>query len=129
MQYIYNSWKFIVYSTFPLENMLYTSINSAEFTYRFDRLKPRASKFRGPPVKVYNIFNTVIGLSYLCCHSLLYFLNNPSGIFLTHLHFISEYCRILNIPHHFCLYLNWLNTLPSPSSREGGELGGVLQVD
>jgi hypothetical protein len=34
--------------------MLYSS---AGFTYRLDRLKPRASKFRGPPVKVYNIFN------------------------------------------------------------------------
>jgi hypothetical protein len=33
------------------------------FTYRFDKLKPRASKCRGPPVKVYNILNTVIGLS------------------------------------------------------------------
>jgi hypothetical protein len=44
------------------------------FTYRLDRLKPRASKFRGPPVKVY-IFNTVIGLSHLCGHNILYFLN------------------------------------------------------
>ena len=36
------------------------------------------SKFRGPPAKVYNIFNTVIELSHLCCHNVLYFLNNPS---------------------------------------------------
>jgi hypothetical protein len=38
---------------------------SAGFTYRLDRLKPspRASKFRGSPAKVYDIFNTVIGLS------------------------------------------------------------------
>ena len=27
---------------------------SAGFTYRFDRLMPRASKFRGPPAKVNN---------------------------------------------------------------------------
>jgi hypothetical protein len=43
-------------------------VSSAGFTYRLDRLKPRASIFRGPLVKVYNIFNTVIELSYLCCH-------------------------------------------------------------
>jgi hypothetical protein len=35
---------------------------------------------------VYNIFNTVIGLSHWCCHTVLYFLSNPSVIFLT-LHF------------------------------------------
>jgi hypothetical protein len=68
---------------------------SPRFTYRLDKLKPRASTFRGPSAKVYNVFNTVIGLSHLCCHNVLYFLNNPSGIFLTQLHFISEYCRIL----------------------------------
>ena len=45
------------------------------------------------------IFNTVIGLSHLCCHNVLYFLNNPSVIILSQLHFISEYCRILNTPH------------------------------
>jgi hypothetical protein len=78
--------------------------HSAGFTYRLDRLKPRASKFRGPPAKVYNIFNTVIRLSHLCCHSVLYFLINPSVILLTQLHCISEYCRILNTPHHLCLY-------------------------
>ena len=37
---------------------------SAGFPYRLDRLKSRASKFRGPPAKVYNVFNTVIGLSH-----------------------------------------------------------------
>jgi hypothetical protein len=43
---------------------------SAGFTYRIDyRLKPRASKFRELPAKLYNIFNTVIGLSHLCCHN------------------------------------------------------------
>ena len=30
---------------------------SAGFPYRFDRLKSRASKFRGPPAKMYNIFS------------------------------------------------------------------------
>ena len=56
---------------------------SVEFTYRLDRLKSRASRFRGPPAKLHNFFNTVIGLSHLCYHSVLYFLNNPSVIFLT----------------------------------------------
>ena len=102
---------------------------SAGFTNRLDRLKPRVSQFRGPPAKVYDIFNTVIGLSHLCCHNVLYFLNNSSIIFLTQLHSISEYCRILNTLHHLCLYGNWLNTLPSSSSREGGELGGASRVD
>ena len=85
-------------------------------TYRLDRLKPKASNFRGPPAKVYNIFNTVTELSHWCCHSVMYFLNNPSVIFLTQLHSISEYCT----PHHLCLYWNWLNTLPCSSCREGG---------
>jgi hypothetical protein len=40
-------------------------LGSAGFPYRLDRLKPRASKFMGPPSKVYNIFNTVIELSHL----------------------------------------------------------------
>ena len=51
-------------------------VSSAGFTYRLDRLKPRASQFSGPLVKVYNNFNTVIVLSHLSCHSALYFLNN-----------------------------------------------------
>ena len=68
--------------------------SSAGFTYRLDRLKPRASKFKGPPVKVYNIFNTVIGLSHLSFHK------NPLVVFLTELHSISEYCSILNSPRH-----------------------------
>ena len=69
---------------------------------------------------MYNIFNTVIGLSHLCCHNVLYFLSNPSVIFRTQLHSISEYCRILNTPHHLRLYWNWLSTFPSSSSHEGG---------
>ena len=79
---------------------------SARFTYRLDRLKPRASTYRGPPAKVYNIFNTVIWISHLCFNNVLYFLNNPSVIFLTQLHSISEYCRILSTPHNLCLYWN-----------------------
>jgi hypothetical protein len=74
-------------------------VSSAGFTYRLDRLKPRASIFRGPLVKVYNIFNTVIVLSHLSCHSALYFLNNYSVVVLTQLHSISEYCSILNTPN------------------------------
>ena len=46
--------------------------------------------------------------------------------------FVSHHtppCRILNTPYHLRLYWNWLNTLTSSSSREGGELGGVSQVE
>ena len=64
-------------------------IASAGFTYRLDRLKPRVCKFMGSPSKEHNIFDTVIGLSYICC-----ILNNPSVIFLTQLHSILEYCRL-----------------------------------
>ena len=110
-------------------SLLASSMVRAGCTYRLDRLKPRASQFRGPPVKVFHVFKNVIGLSHLCCHSVLNFLNNPSVIFLTQLHSISEYCRILNTPHHLCLYWNWLNTLQSPCSREAGVLGGASQVD
>ena len=66
---------------------------SAGFTYRLDRLKASASNFRGPPTKVYNIFNTVIGLSHLCCHNVLCFLNNPTAIFLIH---VALHFRILH---------------------------------
>ena len=124
-----NAWLSFVLSGH--RNTGHSKISSAGFSYRLNRLKPRASKFRGPPVMMYNIFNTstVIGLSHLFCHSVLYFLNNPSVIFLTQLHSISEYCRILNTPHHLRLYWKWLNTLLSSSSREGGELGGASQVE
>ena len=82
----------------------------------------------GPPAKVYTILNIVIRLSHLCCHNVLYFLNKPSVIVLTRLHSILQYCRILNTSHHLRLYSNWLSTLPSSSSHEGGELGGASQV-
>ena len=109
--YNVNHLRLSLISTFLLKgNKLY----SARFTYRLDRLKPRVSQFRGPPSKVHNIFNTVIGLPHVCCHSVLYFINNFSVIFLTQLHSISEYCRILNTTYHLCLYWNWLNALPFP---------------
>jgi hypothetical protein len=90
-------WTLYILSSCIQDSVLF----SARFTYRLDGLKPRASRFRGPLAKVYNIFNTVIGLSLLCCHNVLYFLNNPSVIFLTQLHSISEYCRILSTPTLF----------------------------
>ena len=85
-------------------NTMVLAAISAGFTYGLNRLKPRDSKFKGPPAKVYDIFNTVIGLSHLCCYNILYFLDNPSEIFITQLHSISEYCRIVNTPHHLHLY-------------------------
>jgi hypothetical protein len=116
-------WKQYV-SWISLTQFIKSGINpkiSAGFTCRLDRLKPRVSTIWGASVKVYNSFNTVIERSHVCCHSVLYFLNNPSGIFLTQLHSISEYCRILNTPHHLRLCWNWLSTLPSSSKswREG----------
>ena len=50
-------------------------------------------------------FHTYAVISYCT-----FYLNNPSVIFLTQLVSISEYCRILNTPHHLPLYWNWLNT-------------------
>jgi hypothetical protein len=40
-----------------------------------------------------NFFYTFIGLSHVCCHNVMYFLNNPSVIFLTQLQSISEYSK------------------------------------
>jgi hypothetical protein len=48
-------------------------------------------------------FHTYAVISYCT-----FYLNNPSVIFLTQLVSISEYCRILNTPHHLPLYWNWL---------------------
>jgi hypothetical protein len=101
---------------------------SAGFTYKLGRLKHRAPHFRGPPDNAYIIFDTVIGLSHLCCHSVLYFLSNPSVIFLAELHTISEYCRILITSHHLHFYWNWLNTIPFSAGREDEEFGGASQV-
>ena len=86
-------------------------IISVGFTYRLDRLKPRASRFRGAPAKVFNIFNTVIGLSHLCCHNVLYFLNNPSVIFLTQFQNMvefytpSSYLPLLKLIKHTSIFL------------------------
>ena len=104
--------------TYYLNNLVFISISdlfiksSAGFNYRLDRLKPRVSTFMGVSGQgIYTIFNILIRRSDLCCHNVLYFLNNPSVILLTQLHSISEYCTILNTPHHLCLYWNRLNTL------------------
>ena len=70
-------------------------MGSAGFTYRLDRLKPRASTFRGlrPRCMIFLTllfeFHTYVAISW---HKVLYFLNNPSVISLTQLHSISEYC-------------------------------------
>ena len=103
--------------------------NSARFTYRLDRLKPRASKLRGAPTKVYNIFNTVIGLSHLCCHNVLYFLKQPFSNFpyTVAVHFrILQNCKY---PSSSSPLLKLISTLPSSSSHEGGELEGTSQVE
>jgi hypothetical protein len=98
---------------------------------------PRASKLRGPPPKVYNIFKSVIELSQLCCHNVRYFLNNPSVIFLQ-IHFffykslISIFLRsCLFFPMlimHFLLFLLCKVHLRC-ISREDGELGEASQVE
>jgi hypothetical protein len=49
----------------------------------------------------------------------VYFPSNPSVSFLTQLHSISEYCRIVNTPHHLHLYWNWLSTLRRPPKLWG----------
>jgi hypothetical protein len=67
-------------------------------------LKSSVSHLKGPPDKVYNTVDTVIGLSYACCHSLMYSLNNSLIIFLAQLQSISKYCRILNNPHRPRVY-------------------------
>jgi hypothetical protein len=100
--------------------------SSACSAYCASGLKPRASNFSGPPSKVYNIFDTVIGLSYLCCHSALYSLNNPSVIFLAQLHSISEYCRILINPHHRRLYSNTLSSSRVVTTIEADELPRLI---
>jgi len=101
---------------------------NAGFTYRFDRLKPRASKFGGPPAKVYHLLTLLLDYhTYAVIYIVLKFLNNPSVMFLTQLHSISEYCRILSTSHELCLYWNWLSTLKASSSPEGGRIGGGLE--
>jgi hypothetical protein len=65
--------------------------------------------------------NPVIVLSH-CYHDVLYFLNTSSVIFRTQLNSISEYCRILNTPHHLRLYWNWLSTLQCSSIGDTNQL-------
>jgi hypothetical protein len=60
----------------------------------------RASQFRVPPANVYNIFNTVIELSHLCCHNVLYFLNDPFSKF----------------PYTVALHFRILHNFKKPSS-------------
>ena len=102
---------------YKLELNCSTYACSAGFTYmyRLDRLKPRTSKFRGPPAKVYDIFNTVIGLSQLCCHNVLFFLNNPSVIFpfriVQNFKHLSSSLPLLKLIKHTYIF----------PSREGGE--------
>jgi hypothetical protein len=114
---------FIYYIISWMQNKLI--ISSAGFTNMLDRLKTTASEFRGLLAKVYSAFDINIGLSYLCCHSTLCFLNNLSVIFLTQLHSISEYWRILKAPRHPRFYSNWINTIPSSSGSVDGGLGGT----
>lgn len=52
--FLHSFHSFVLYlSTSP-------STTSARFTYRLDRLMPRASKSRGSPAKVYNIFDLIV---------------------------------------------------------------------
>jgi len=73
---------------------------TAGFTYRLDRLKPSASRFRGSPAKVCIIFITVIGLSHLCCHNVMYFLKQPFS----------------NFPYTVAFHFRILQNLKQPSS-------------
>ena len=74
---IFSDWlSFKNLQNYTPNNFLYITndpcaVISAGFTYRLVRLKPSASNTRESSVKVYNIFDTVIGLSYTCCHKAL----------------------------------------------------------
>ena len=70
------------------------AMSSAGFTYRLDRLKPRSSKFR-----VYNVFNTVIGLSLMLSQRTV-LLKQPFS----------------NFPHTVALHFRILQTFKHPSS-------------
>lgn len=45
------------------------------FTYRIGRMQSRASRSKEHPSTVYNILDTVISLSYMCYHNVLWDLN------------------------------------------------------
>jgi hypothetical protein len=70
------------------------AMSSAGFTYRLDRLKPRSSKFR-----VYNVFNTVIGLSLMLSQRTV-LLKQPFS----------------NFPYTVALHFRILQTFKHPSS-------------
>jgi len=88
---------------------------STRFTYMLGRLKPRASKFKEHLAKVYNIFDTVIGHSYICYHKALYFLKQHFSKFpcTVALHFrilqnfkhTSSISPLLNLIKHFIIPL------------------------
>ena len=79
------------------------TMNNAGFPYRLDRRKHRASKLRGSPAKIF-LFNTVIGLSHLCCHNILYCQNNPSRI-LQHFKHPSSSLPLLKLIKHASTFL------------------------
>jgi hypothetical protein len=72
-------------------------LSSAGFTYSYiiDRLKHGFSIFKGTRDKVYDIFDTVIGHPFLCCHDALHSLINPSVIFLARLYSIQNIAECL----------------------------------
>ena len=74
--------------------------DSAGFIYRLNRLKPRASTFRGPPAKVYIIFNIVIGFSHLYCHNVIVLFKQPFS----------------NFPYTVALHFRILQNFKHPSS-------------
>jgi len=77
---------------------------------------------------MYHIFNTVIGLSHLCTVlSKQPFSNFPYTVAL-HFRILHSF-KQPSSSSSSSPYWNWLNTLPSSSSREGVELGGTSQVD
>ena len=56
------------------------TMNNAGFTYRLDKAEAQGFKIEGSSGQGVYFFNTVIGLSHLCCHSILYSLSNLSRI-------------------------------------------------
>jgi hypothetical protein len=89
----------LIYFYQDVSLLFINAMSSAGFTYRLDRLKPRFSKFRGPPAKVYNIFNTVIGLSLMLSQRTV-LLKQPFS----------------NFPYTVALHFRILQTFKHPSS-------------
>lgn len=65
-----------------------------------------ASKYRRPPAKVYASFETIIGLSYLSCHNVLYYLPNTSLVSNVHCTVALLYSNSLNTQRLFNLPLS-----------------------